>query len=268
MALDLESFSPEAREEFLALGERHSTGNVLAQADKTIAACHKHADALVAYGFGAEDMQVLIDGRDESWTHRTDHVQTDGSRKTVTATFSDARSTGRQERRGGRTVVGRGAKELSKKGNHEAARAGRAILKVTRATPKDDQLPVHLEALLGALREPAMTAVLANRGGPQTVGRIESALVVLQSAMRGQSAQSPVTESSERRDILDGLLVSLARDAYAAARLVARARKQPSIAAEFALTHLKRSRKAAAPEAPADPDAPVEIPAPADPLTP
>jgi hypothetical protein len=266
MALDLELLSPEAREEFLALGGRHSTGSVIAQADKTLAACARHADALVEYGFGPDDIQVMGDGREESWAHRTEHAQTDGSRKSVTATASDAREAGRHERRGGRTVLGRGAKELSKKGNHDAARAGKAILKVTRGTPKDDQLPVHLETLLGALKEPVMAAVLVNRGGPQTVTRIENVLVVLESAMRGQSAHTPITVSSERRDIINGLLISLARDAYAAARLVARARKQPSIAAEFALIHLKRSRKA--PEAPADPDAPVEIPAPADPLTP
>jgi hypothetical protein len=115
------------------------------------------------------------------------------------------------------------AMSKSKKGNHDAARAGRAILKVTRATPKDDQLPVHLEALLGALKVPAMTAVLANRGGPQTVSRIENALVVLQSAIRGHIGPEP-GHGVERAPRHPRRPAGLARPRrYAAARLVARA---------------------------------------------
>lgn len=279
MALDLETYSPEALERFRVVGERYSSGVALAQADKTLAACERHREGLVQFGFGPDDEQTLVDGRQESRLQQTEHAQADGSRKAVTATFSDTRDSGRHERRAGRTVLGRGANELLKLRDYDNARAAQAILKVTRATPKDDALPVHLETLLAALQQPAMAAVLARRGGPETVGRIQGVLAVLQPAMEEKSASSPVMLASQRRDILDGLLVSLCRDAYAAARLLGRALKQPAIAAEFSLTHLKRSRKTAAPapDAPAPPapdvpgapvEAPGAVPAPADPLTP
>jgi hypothetical protein len=109
-----------------------------------------------------------------------------------------------------------------------------------------------LKLLRETLSLPEVTAITAGRGGPETMARLDTALNDLQEVATERAAPTPVTGASERRDILDGIVVTLARAAYAAACQAAHHLRQPSIAADFELVHLRPVRSSGAPR-PAEP---------------
>lgn len=249
MPLDIDALAPAARERYLILGSRYKSSQTLAQANKTLMGCAKHGPDLVEFGFGADDEQMLSEARELLIAQEADGVMAGSARRDVSETYTDACKQGRQARLRGRTLLANAVYKLLDAGDEDTSRTVRTVLHETRSARYDAELPAQLKALGTAMQLLPVAEVLARRGGPATLLRLDAAEQTLAGALRERAAQSPVTASYERRDILDGLIVTLARSAYAAARLVARARKQPSIAAEFRLTHLEPSRGNGAPGA-------------------
>lgn len=136
-------------------------------------------------------------------------------------------------------------------GAGDAARRVQSVLDQTRRLSSVKALPDHLPALLGAMRKPDIASIIAGRGGPRAVQRIEQAQAQLRATMEERASHTPVTAEAEQRNVLAGLIVSLVRSANDAARLAARSQGLPSIAAERKLTHLTpwrtRQRKSSAP---------------------
>jgi hypothetical protein len=258
MTLDIGSMAAAARAHYLAIGERYATPSVLAQAEKSIRGLDLHAAALVPYGFGPDDGQRLIDGRAQLYAKVTGKSLAAGTRKFTSQLRGSARRRSRQERRSARIVLGTARILMLEQGDEETALMVQVALDQTQTLPDDARLPVQLETLHAMLVHPAVVPLVESRGGTEIAARIQATLDKLTGASGEHAAQSPVTAAAEQQNILDGIVVTLARSANAAAQVAAKRLGMPSIAAAFSLTHLEPARRSAAPapEAPESPEAP------------
>jgi hypothetical protein len=258
MVLDIESMAAAARAHYLAIGERYATPSVLAQADKSIRGLEQHAAALVPYGFGPDDGLRMIAGRAQLYAKANDKSQALGARKITTRSRGSARQFSRQERRSVRTVLSTAWNLLLEQGDEDNARMVQVALDQTRKVRDEAALPLQLETLHAVLKHPVVVPLVAGRGGPEIAARIKDTLDKLSGTSGDHAAESPVTAAIEQQNILDGIVVTLARRANAAAQVAAKRLGMPSIAAAFALTHLERTRRGPAPEEPEEPEAPEE----------
>jgi hypothetical protein len=264
MALNLDAMSPEARAHFLAIGERYATTNTLAQADKILLGLVLYGSVLALYGFGAEDAEDVAEARDALRAQDTGNAQAASQRKTIAQTGDDEIRTARQWRVAAITILKNSQRVLRQRGNRAVLAQVQSVLTRTSLLADDTQLPVHMQLLHATLTDPAVVPVVAGRGGRDAATELETRLPGVQAALGDRNEHPPSTAVSELRDVLDGIIVTLARNARAAARAAARALGQPAIAAAFELVHLDppRTRRASSeePEAPASPEKP-EVPA-------
>ncbi len=252
MVLNIADLAPQAREDYLALGQRYGYASVLAQADKAQHGLSLYPEALLLQGFGLEDAQILGEARVALIDQCARRDQAAIARKVGARMHVNARRTARRERQSGRTMLRIAVDRLVALGAEDVARLVETALVQTRRLASVKVLPDHLHTLLTAMRHPDVASILAGRGGPQAVQRIEQAHAELRATMEERAGHTPVTVEAEQRNVLAGLIVSLVRSANNAARLAARSQAMPSIAAAFKLTHLTpwRSRGPRKPPAP------------------
>lgn len=253
MSVDIDSMAPEARDYYRILGERHSTEDVLAQADMTMHGLTKYAALLATRGFGAGDGQDLSDGRDELRAQEAGSGLVATDRKVISQNASDVIDKAKLRRMAVITILKSSQRVLRQEGQKTALALVQKTLKDTSALDDDAQLPRHLALLQAALEDPTVAAVVASRGGAEAVTELETLQPAVRTAKSDRTEHPAVAAEAERRDILDGFIVTLTRTARDAAQIAARELGQPAIAAAFELVHLrrKRSRKAASPDAPA-----------------
>jgi hypothetical protein len=258
MAIDIATMSPQARERYLATGIRYATRRVLLQGDKTLQGLAKHAALLVDYGFALRDGERLSEACDRVRALVVGRAQADGSRKLTGEGYRSATRKARNARRSAITALSASVPELLEQGAEEVAQLVQTTLDATSHLPGEEALPKQLQMLLDVLTDPAVAETVADRGGPSIATRLELARADILKAMRERAGQTPVSAVAEERDLLEGIVVSLARSANAAARVAARSLGQPSIALDFELTYLDGSRNAgrAEPDTPTDPDVP------------
>lgn len=268
MALDIDGMSPEAHEYYLVLGERYATPDVLAQADMTLAGLVLYAVFLAPCGFGADDWQDMIEGREVLRAEESGGAQTSTDHKATTLNATDVIESAKQRRQDAITIL-KGTQRVSRqRGNKNAMAMVKSALSKTSALPDDSALPAQLSVLQVALEDPALADVLAGRGGPECATDLAALQPTVRAALSDRTSAPAITAAAQRRDILDGILVTLARQARAAARRAARKHGQPAIAAAFELIHLEPKRRKApradVPEVPeppaAEPAAPVTAP--------
>lgn len=266
MAIDIEAMSPEAREHFRAIGERYPSGNVLAQADKSLLGLALHAATLARFGFGAEDATDLADARDQLRAEDNDSAQNTSARKTITQNSEDALRTGRQHRLTAITVLESSTRVLLQSGDKAGLSQVQSALSDTRVLDDDGALPRHMQLLQQTLASPTLATVVAGRGGLDTLADLMTSYEPVLAALRDRTGHPSTPVVSERRDVLDGIIVTLARNARAAARRAARALGQPSIATAFELVHIypprRRAPVAETPEPSAEPTDPTAPTAP------
>jgi hypothetical protein len=265
MPVDIEAMAPEAVAEYYELGQRYATANVLAQADKVVAGLDLYAAVLAEHGFGPEDRADVIEARDDLRTQETGSAEIASERRAINQSAEDVIANAKQRRRAAITILKSVQRVLRQRGAKAALATVKSALSEARILTEDSQLPRHLTVLLGALVDSAVTAVVATRGGLTTAADLAILKDSVRVALEQRTSYPPSTAAAQRRDILDGILVTLARNARAAARMAARSLGQPAIATAFELVHLEspRTRRAApaTPEAPAAPTAPVASPA-------
>jgi hypothetical protein len=260
MPLDIALMTPQAREYYLAIGIRYPTQNVLLQGDKTLQGLAKHAALLVDYGFALRDGERLAEACDRVQASVVGRAQAGSSRKLTGKNYRTACRKARIERRSVTSALSASVPELLERGEEQVAQLVQTALDQTSNLASDAELPKQLQMLLDVLAHPVVAEVVVDRGGPIIATRVQTARTSLLDALRERAGQTPVSAAAEERDILEGVVVSLARSASAAARVAARSLGQPSIALDFKLTHLDASRNAgpedSSPDAPDDPDAP------------
>lgn len=259
MSVDIDALAPSARKRYLGIGRRYVTAAVLAQADKTMRGLVKYGALLVDQGFGAEDGQDLGEVAAALRLQDNDTAQALGMRKMTSQTSSETIAKSKLGRRSARSVLRATMRVLGEQANETAAALVHTALKETKTLPSNAMLPKQFAMLLEVLGDPVVAAVAQGRGGPGAVTRLTSLQVALIAALGDRAEQSPTTSANERRDLLDGMVVTLCRQAYSAAQLTSRALGQPSIEVEFELTYLTPWRSSTPGSAP-DPDAPGPAP--------
>jgi hypothetical protein len=258
MAIDVATMEPLAREHFLAIGIRYPTQRVLLQGDKTLQGLVKYALLLIDQGFALRDGTRLGDACAQVRALVVGRAQAGGSRKLTGESYRTAARTGRNARRSAITALSASVSDLLEQGAEPVAQLVQTTLDATSQLPGGEELPKQLQMLFDVIVQPIVAATVVDRGGPGIALRLDSSRTSILTAMRERAGQTPVSAVAEERDVLEGIVVSLARSANAAARTAARSLGQPSIALEFALTYLDGSRNAgpANPETPPEPDAP------------
>lgn len=265
MPIDISAMSPQAREHYLAIGLRYPTSNVLAQGDKTLQGLGKHAALLVAFGFALRDgtrLGMVCDQVRESVVGRS---QAQGSRKLTSKRYRTACRKGRLERKSAISALSAAVADLLEAGNEQATQMVQTTLDQTSRLASNADLPRQLQLLLDILEHPAVAEATADRGGPDIVTRIRNARAEILESARERTGQTPVSAAAEERDILEGIVVSLARSAAAAANVASRTLGQPSIALDFKLTYLDGRRTG--PDAPEQPGTPEDPGSPEGPET-
>lgn len=251
MSVDIDAIAPAARKRYLGLGRRYITANVLAQADKTMRGLVKYGPLLVDHGFGDEDGQDLAGVTSALRQQDTGSAQALGMRKMTSQATSETFERGKLGRRSLRSILSGTMRVLNEQGQAEAVTKVQTVLKETRTLPGNAMLPKQLDMLLDVLEDATVAAAAQNRGGsPAAVTRLTALQADLVDALGDRAEQSPTTSANERRDVLDGIVVTLCRQAYAAAQLASRALGQPAIEVEFELTHLTPWRNSAPASAP------------------
>lgn len=267
MALDIDGMSPEAHAFYLAVGERYPTPDVLAQIDMSLAGLVLYRALLALCGFGEEDEQEMVEARDLLRIEESGGAQTVTDRKATTLNAADVIDAAKQRRQDAITIL-KGTQRVSRqRGNKAGMAAVKSALSKTSALTEDSQLPSHLAVLQVTLVDPAVVGIVARRGGPECAADLATLQPAVRDALEARTSAPAVTAAAQRRDILDGILVTLARQARAAARRAARKHGQPAIAAAFDLIHLEPRRRktpdAEVPEVPEPPAAEPPVPGPA-----
>ncbi|HWN69084.1 MAG TPA: hypothetical protein VNM90_15705, partial [Haliangium sp.] len=153
------------------------------------------------------------------------------------ATRRDART----ERRCIRSVLGLALDTLIEDGEQDAADRVEVALTQTSADPDDDQaLLEQLDTLSAVFVDVLVAKAIQDRGGTEITTRLADAQAELMSSIRQRAARTEIPAVADERDILDGIIVLLARAARNAARVAARHLGQPAIEVAFRLTHLTR----------------------------
>jgi hypothetical protein len=262
MSLDTAKMSAQALEYYFTLGNYYSTQSVLAQGDKTLQGLAKYATILVEYGFGTkygDRLALACDTLQSKVVHRAEAA---GTRKLSGKTYLTTSRKARKDRLVAVNTLAAAIPELLEGGQVTAAQLVETKLEQMSRLESDEQLPAQLQLLHDVLVHPDVAGAVADRNGPAIATRVKNARTAMIDALRERAGQTPVSAAVYEREVVEGVIVSLARSANAAARLAASDLGQPAIALAFKLTHLERKRAgadASAPETPEAPEAP-ELP--------
>jgi hypothetical protein len=250
MPFDIESLTAEECVQYLVVGRQYATEDVLAQADKTMLGYRHYGHLLVAHGVGPDEGALM--GELVGLLRETDggHIQVVDARKLLNKTYDEAKRTAKDERINGRTLTSMCISPLNRANQGELARRATLVLEQTSRVDTDKQLIDQMKTLHDLLSVPDLAPVIANRGGPTILAGLASARTSLLAAVQERAGKPEVAAAAQRRDILDGAVVTLCRAARDASRVAARRLGQPAIAAAFKLDLLRRSRSST----PAEPD--------------
>jgi len=267
MPFEESTVSPQARQRYIRAGKAFSSTETLAQANKTLKAISTYGPLLVRFGFGPADVQRLIDVRDALVADRVGRGEAIGARRTNRRARRQLLAEARQEREGARIILSGAARDLQEAGGPAAEAAlGKieAALAATARAPAYDgaELSDQLEHLRLALADATVAAAAAGRGGPEALADLQAAIAALRAAEQERATGNGAPAQTERLDLLDGIVVTLARSARRAARTAARRLSKPAMVIEFELTALYGSRGSEGSDAPAETG--TEEPAPAE----
>jgi hypothetical protein len=254
MSIDLSALSPEAREAYIVVGRQFGSPDTVAQANQTLKGVAAHGTALAAHGFAAEDGARLADARDALVAAGADRVGAVGEKKITNATLASALQDGKTQRESARSILENTQRALTEAGG-PAGKAGamviRTALQQTRSAGADGgKLAEQLDVLRGALSDPGVVIAATGRGGPAAVTALLDAASTLRAAAAERAGAAGTPAETERVDLLDGIIVALARGARKAAGSAAKRLGTPALMADFELTRLYGTRAAVKAEAP------------------
>ena len=260
MPIDASQLSPQACERYIRLGKAFSSTDTLAQANRTLNALQKHGAEVAKDGFGGADAALLLDARDTLVAQGVGREEARGARKLRRSAHAEAVRRGKIARLSARSVLRSTARQLRETGGDAADAAALTIdaaLAETSALPKGGQaIADQLDYLRHTLEDATVAAAAAGRGGADALAALTQASAALRATEQARVDRRGTPAATERLDLIDGIIVELARSARRAATAAARRLGTPELEHDFALTHLKNERSAKkAPEAPPPPDA-------------
>jgi len=267
MPLDLSTLSPNARAGYQRIGRQYGSTDTLAQSNQTLDGLAEHGAELVQHGFVAADGQRLTDARDALVTAGVGRNEARGDKKVTSAELAAALKSGKAARGSARAVLVNTRRALFEKVDPAAQAAVQqldvALQQTNNAGSDAGKLADQLDLIRGALAEPTVAAEAAPRGGPQAVSELTSHAALLRAAAAARTTVPGTPAETEHLDVIDGIIVTLARHARQAARSAAKRLGKPALLADFELTRLYDPPTAGAPgktpdktPAPPPPDAP------------
>ncbi|MDI3283853.1 hypothetical protein [Polyangium sp. 15x6] len=252
MALDLTTLSPEARAAFIKDGERFGSEDTLEQANQTLNAYLTHGSKLVAFGFAPEDAAELKDARDLLIGAGVGRNAKRTNKKIDTAAHAKAMRDGQGIRLRARSVLAGSKRALLLAGQAEAVQKIDVLLGQDSAAADDAEgLAQQLDALHSQLKDTTVANFAKNRGGPQAVLDLQAKAQALRDAAKVKAEPRGTPVETETLDLIDGIIVSLARTAREAAEAAARELGEPAIATAFELSALYKRRAKKKAEEPA-----------------
>lgn len=254
MSLDLSKLSPKARTAYILIGRHFASPDTLAQANQTLQGLAAYAADLVPHGFAAEDAQRLLDARDALFEAGVGRAEARNGKKTTSYAYVAALSAGKLTRQSALAILAGTRRVLNEEDTPASAAAAALVDTAMAQASSGDQpetLAEQLDVLRGVLLDSAVAAAAANRGGADAAKDLEDRATALRSAAAARAGAPGTRSETEHLDLLDGIVVTLARNARKAARAAARRLGKPALTADFELTKLYAARSAAAPKAPA-----------------
>ena len=245
MPVDVSTLPLEACEHYLELGRRETTHNTLAQANKTIRAFAQWGVQVTQDGYGPEDDAHLSDTRDTLIARFTDGSNAKDASKVATVDLLKARRDAKNDRQSARSLLSSCVPPLRDRGDVQDARRVGSLLEQTSTFEHDIALVDHLSRLHDMISEPVLVPLIVNRGGPGLIVRTRNSRENLLVALRERAGHPGVTALANERDILDGIIITLTRNAARAARAASRRLGLPAIAQDFKLVYFRATRNGA-----------------------
>ncbi|HVK68629.1 MAG TPA: hypothetical protein VM694_29420 [Polyangium sp.] len=243
MAFDLKSLSPEARAAFIKDGERFGSEDTLDQANQTLNAYQAHGSKLLAFGFAPEDAAELQDARDLLIEAGVGREAKRTNKRIDAVAHTKAMRDGQGIRLRARSVLAGAKRALFLAAHAPAVQKIDVLLGRDSVAAEDAEgLAKQLDALQNVLKVPAIEDVAKSRGGPQAALDLGALAQALRDATKAKAEPRGTPVETETLDLLDGLIVSLARTAREAADVAARELGEPAIATAFELSGLYKRR--------------------------
>lgn len=243
MGLNLQDISPEARAAYIKVGERFGSEDTLDQANQTLNAYTLHGVKLNDYGFTADDAQELENARDALSLAGVGREAKRTNKKVDTAALSTAMHDGQNTRLHGRSVLNAAKRGLLALGNIVAVQKIETLLDRESAVAEDAEgLAKQLDALQSALKDSAIADAAKNRGGPKVVLALETHAQALRASAKAKAEPRGTPVETETLDLIDGIIVNLARSAREAAEAASRDLAEPAMATAFELSALYKRR--------------------------
>ena len=255
MALDLDAIPSEVRAAFIKDGARFGSEDTLAQANQTLNALALHGAKLSDYGFGAADVEELQDARDALITAGVGREAKRTHKKIDTVAHAAAVRDAQGTRLRARAVLKGAKRNLTLAGKTEAVQKIEVVLnRDSEAADDTEHLAQQLDALQALFKDSVVYGVAKNRGGSKVIPELEIHAAALRDAAKTKAEPRGTPVETEKLDLLDGIIVSLARLAREAADAAARDLGEPALETAFELSAIykKRAKKA---ETPAPPEA-------------
>jgi len=251
MGLDLKDFSPEARAAFIKDGEQFGSEDTLDQANATLNGYATHGDKLAQFGFAPEDAAELKDARDSLIEAGVGRESKRTNKKIDTVAHAAAVRNCQAIRLRAHAVLSGSRRQLLRESKTEAIQKIDALLARDSVAAEDAEgLAKQLDALQGVLKDPVIATAAKNRGGPQAVTDLESRASALRESAQAKAGPQGTPVETETLDLIDGIIVSLARSAREAANAAAKELGEPAIATAFELSELYKRRAKKKPEEP------------------
>jgi len=202
-----------------------------------------HGSKLALCGFASEDAAELSDARDLLIQAGVGREVKRTNKKIDTATHATAMRDAQGVRLRARSVLAGAKRALLLAGHTEAVQTIEVLLERESAAAEDAEgLAKQLDDLRDALKDPAVIAAAQSRGGPQAALDLEAKATALRDAAKAKAEPRGTSVETEKLDLIDGIIVSLARTAREAAEAAARELGEPAIATAFELSALYKRR--------------------------
>lgn len=245
MTFDPEKIPAAARHELIDVGRKFGSEDTLAQAEQTLKALLAHGAKIALWGFNDADAKRLSEARDALIAAGVGREAARVGKKSTNKAYADAVKAGKAKRLRARSVLSGARRVLAEQGDAEAVRTIDTVLDhAPTAGESAGKLADQLDTLHTTFSAAPIAKAAKQRGGPEIVAELVTCSAALRTVSQDAAAVPGTPAATERLDLLDGIIVGLARDARKAARAAGKDSGEPAMAAAFELTKLYGSAKA------------------------
>lgn len=248
MSIDFSKIPQSKKKRLIELGKHFGSQDTLDQANQTLAACASHGAELAGYGVGPKQIQDLKDLRDALLEAGVGREEAKGLKKVNGLGYIDAMNKAETARLTCQSVLSAAAEDLE--GTEDALEleglkgALSALAQTKKAADEAEPMVQQLSLLVGALKHTAIVGATKDTGGAAALAKAEGAILALRKADEEASGARGTPVETQALDLVDGMIVQLARRFRRAAGAAARDTGQEALKAVFRLDRLYGHRAA------------------------